>query len=415
MKLFATPIFKTAANRWRNEDHVRHRRHCFLSILLTGALLAACSGKDAARLARGAVSGDAGVLEALAMDKAAHYALDPQALQKDFEAFARLVEKFRRAVEQVWGRDEHKEPRQKQYVKYLQNYLSRALVDFDGGLVTVETLDPKNPTESLQNAIVTTLLTPEDPRAVDLYSAREVEIGPTPFLLGEVKDHEGRDIRWRWRAERFAAHLLAHGHQERSLSAGGASRSIHYVEIPMVQDHVQIRVQRYRSWVQTAAREFDVSGNTIYAVIHTESSFNPYAVSSAPAYGLMQVVPATAGRDVYRHLNGTDGVPDRQFLLQPSNNIRYGTAYLHLLGHQYLKDIRHPVSREYCVIAGYNAGVGTVLRTFDTLPRRPQAVQTINRQTPQDVYQALRTKMSSREGRRYLKKVLDAKKAFVNI
>ena len=45
-----------------------------------------------------------------------------------------------------------KVPRKKEYVKYMQNYKSRALVDFDKGLITVETLDTKNSKESLKKS-----------------------------------------------------------------------------------------------------------------------------------------------------------------------------------------------------------------------------------------------------------------------
>lgn len=65
---------------------------------------------------------------------------------------------------------EVKVPEQKKYVKYTQNYMSRTVVDFDNGTIVVETLDDKILKESLTNAIVTTLLTPDDPRSVDLFS-----------------------------------------------------------------------------------------------------------------------------------------------------------------------------------------------------------------------------------------------------
>ena len=91
----------------------------------------------------------------------------------------------------IWGKKEVKEPKPKEYVKYTQNYLSRASVDFDKGLITVETLDQTEPLKSLKNAIITTLLTPNDPRAVDLYSAKTIKLGGLPFLYGEVKDHSG--------------------------------------------------------------------------------------------------------------------------------------------------------------------------------------------------------------------------------
>jgi membrane-bound lytic murein transglycosylase C len=59
----------------------------------------------------------------------------------------------------------------------------------------------------------------------------------------------------------------------------------------------------------------------IYAIIKIESSFNPYAVSSAPAYGMMQLVPSSGGREAYRKAKGEDKMPDKEYLFNADNNI----------------------------------------------------------------------------------------------
>ncbi|MBL7178700.1 MAG: membrane-bound lytic murein transglycosylase MltC [Pseudomonadota bacterium] len=386
-----------------------------ITTLLIIVLLVACSTGDMVRVARIAATGDIASAQQMAAARAVRYATDPKALQRDilrFEKdFKKLMETFRKAVEVVWGTKEVKEPKPKIYVKYTQNYLSRASVDFDQGVITVETLDQKAPVESLKTAITTTLLTPDDPRAVDLYSAKTITLGEVPFLYGEVKDHEGEDIRWSWRAERFADYLVENTLQTRTIENGGRTQTIHYVTIAMVRDHLQVRAQKYKPVVERFAKEFSVSKNLVYAIMKTESDFNPYAVSNAPAFGLMQIVPATAGQDVSKFLNKSD-LPDREFLFNPANNIQYGTAYLHLLNHKYLNDIQNPVSREYCVIAAYNTGAGNVLRTFDR--NRDLAPERINRLDPLEVFNTLRRKLPYDEARRYLAKVMDAKKDFVN-
>jgi membrane-bound lytic murein transglycosylase C len=184
------------------------------------------------------------------------------------------------------------------------------------------------------------------------------------------------------------------------------------VTIPMVKDHFQVRAGKYRPLVGRFAKHYEVSKNLVYAITKTESDFNPYAVSNAPAYGLMQIVPTTAGRDVYRFLNERDGFPSKQFLFNPENNIEFGCAYLHLLHFKYLDDIQNPVSREYCIIAAYNTGTGNVLRTFDH--DRDRAPQRINRLGPLEVFKTLHTKLPYEETRLYLAKVMEAKKQFVS-
>lgn len=392
----------------------RSKRKILAAALAAGWLLG-CSASDAVRLTRAAATGDAAALQRVAVEKAARYATDPEALRRDakrfHQQFTAILEAFRKGVRGRWGEKEAQEPKPKTYVKYTQNYLSRASVDFDGGQITVETLDEKKPRESLKSAVVTTLLTPDDPRAVDLYSAGTVKLGGRPFLLGEVLDHDGKPIRWSWRAERFADHLLKTQLSRRTIDVEGQSRIVHGVHIAMVKDHLQVRAAKYRPTVSRYADRYAVSPNLVYAVMKTESDFNPFAVSSAPAFGLMQIVPQTAGSDVNRLL-GRQGIPERELLLDPNENIRYGTAYLHLLQDRYLAGIENPVSRQYCVITAYNAGAGNVLKTFHK--DRETARRRINALNPLAVYDALRQRLPVAEGRRYLVKVTTAQKDFVN-
>ncbi|WP_243546695.1 murein transglycosylase domain-containing protein [Pseudodesulfovibrio tunisiensis] len=381
-------------------------------LLLCLALVGSCTRHDAYRIARAAASGDpAAAATALARDQAVSYATNPEALVSDIKTFRNMLEKFVKAIQGEWGDKDVRLPQPKTYVKYTQDYLSRATVDFDKGLVTVETLDTKDTRKSLREAIVVTLLTPDDPRAVDLYSAKPVVLGETPFLLGEVKDFDGSDIRWEWRAGRFADRLVSDA-RTRTIRAKSGKRTATYVTIPMTRDHLNVRAAKYRNHVRTAAKRFNVSPNLIYAIMKVESDFNPFAVSHAMALGLMQVVPTTAGSDVYRFLNGRDGRPTKNMLFQPDTNITYGTAYLHLLDTRFLGRIDNPVSREYCVISGYNGGAGNVLRTFSR--DRDKAVSHINSLGPDQVYRTLRADLPQAETRRYLLKVMEAKKSFVN-
>lgn len=52
--------------------------------------------------------------------------------------------------------------------------------------------------------------------------------------------------------------------------------------------------------VRQASRKYGVDESLITAIMQTESSFNPYAVSRSDALGLMQVVQHSAGKDVFR-------------------------------------------------------------------------------------------------------------------
>ncbi len=383
----------------------------FVSLLLGTMIVIACTAGEVATVARVASTGSPSSVKRMAVEKAVRYAVRPESISRDVRRFKSMIGRFRKAIANVWGKKETRESSPSEYVKYTQNYRSRATVDFDRGVITVETIAEKDPLKNLKNAIVTTLLTPNDPRAVDLYSDSEVTLGKEPFLLGEIKDVDSQDIRWAWRAERFAEQRIEKDLKTRAFSDEGESHLVRFVEMQMVSDHLEIRAGKYKALVDRYAKEYSLSGNLVYAIIKTESNFNPYAVSSAPAFGLMQIVSSTAGSDVHRLLNKR-GVPSREFLFDPENNIRYGCAYLYILSSRYLKDIENPITKEYCIIAAYNAGAGEVLRTLDS--NRYQAPDRINMMEPLDVFETIRTQIPKEEARRYLVKVVNAKKEFVN-
>ena len=173
-----------------------------LTLLLT---FAGCGVSDYASIARAAASKNpSAAFKIVAKSKAIHYTANPKKLSRDLKYIDKnllgvLISLIDNASEN-WGEENVKIPKKKEYVKYMQNYKSRALVDFDRGVVTVETLDGENSKESLRNAIVTTLLLPDDPRSADLFGAKKIKLGETPYLLGEVVDDQKKVIRYTWRA-----------------------------------------------------------------------------------------------------------------------------------------------------------------------------------------------------------------------
>ncbi len=385
------------------------KKNC--AVIFMVIFFVACSAREAVQVGRIIATGDVTGASIYAAQKTVHYARNPKALERDIEKFTTALKKFRDAITGQWGEDEAIEPAPKEYVKYTQNYLSRASIDFDTGIITVETLDEKNPDTSLKNAIITTLLTPNDPRAVDLFTDKTVKLGEKPFLLGEVKDRDGKNMRWEWRAGRFADYLIADRRLTRKIKIKKEVKTVFYVEIEMVRDHGKVRALKYKPIVEKYAKKFSISKNLVYSIIKTESNFNPFAVSHVPAYGLMQIVPRSAGRDVYTLLNKKDGWPSGKFLFNAENNIQYGCAYIHILNYKYLAGVKDPVSREYCVISAYNTGAGNVFKTFSK--KRKSALYSINSKPPLEVYNRLKTRLPYVETRRYLVKVMNSKKEFV--
>ncbi|TMX43682.1 membrane-bound lytic murein transglycosylase MltC [Vibrio sp. Hep-1b-8] len=331
----------------------------------------------------------------------------PGQFEKDTAALDALINSFSGNIEKRWGRNEIKFAGKSNYVKYIDNYLSRSEVNFDKGLITIETVSPTAPKAHLKNAIITTLLTPDDPANVDLFSSKEITLEGQPFLYRQVVDQDNKPIQWSWRANRFADYLIANKLKVKDVDF----KKVYYVEIPMVEEQFEIRSYKYADIVQRASRKYDIPEDLIYAIIKTESSFNPYAVSWANAYGLMQVVPKTAGRDVFKLVKKRSGEPTPEYLFNPENNIDTGTAYFYILKNRYLKNVNHPTSLEYSMISAYNGGTGGVLNTFNRNDRK-RAMNDLNSLQPNQVYWALTKKHPNAEARRYLEKVTKFKKDF---
>jgi soluble lytic murein transglycosylase-like protein len=92
--------------------------------------------------------------------------------------------------------------------------------------------------------------------------------------------------------------------------------------------------------VDRAARDHDVDPLLVHSMIKVESNYDPHAVSSKGAEGLMQLMPSTA------HMLGVSNSFD------PQQNIEGGVKYLSYLKSLY-KDDR-------LALAAYNAGPGSV-------------------------------------------------------
>ncbi|MEA1919969.1 MAG: murein transglycosylase domain-containing protein [Campylobacterota bacterium] len=165
------------------------------------------------------------------------------------------------------------------------------------------------------------------------------------------------------------------------------------------------RSKTYENTVRKYAKKFDLPVALVFAIMHTESSFNPFAKSHIPAYGLMQIVPRSAGIDSYIFLHKKRKIPTANYLYNSTNNIEMGSAYLHILYYRYLKSISNPTSRLYCTIAGYNTGAGNVAYAFTKKNNVKIASKKINKMSPDSVYNHLINHLKYDEARHYLKRV----------
>ncbi len=101
--------------------------------------------------------------------------------------------------------------------------------------------------------------------------------------------------------------------------------------------------EEFEPIINACALEYGVDKSLVKAVIHAESGYNPNAVSSKGASGLMQLMPKTA-----HGLHVADA-------FNPRDNIRGGVRYLRFLLDTFKGDVS-------LALAAYNAGLANVAK-----------------------------------------------------
>lgn len=121
------------------------------------------------------------------------------------------------------------------------------------------------------------------------------------------------------------------------------------------------RSSAYDGLVRQASQAYKMDEALVRAVIHTESAFNPSAVSAKGASGLMQLMPGTASRY---------GVRD---VFDPVENVYAGVHYLSDLKTMFNGNMQ-------LAVAAYNAGENAVLR-YGGIPPYPETINYVSRVT----------------------------------
>jgi membrane-bound lytic murein transglycosylase C len=323
----------------------------------------------------------------------------------------RAFQEYSKAIAGSWGQKNVLTSTKTRWVGYRRDYSGRERVDFEKGRAGVEVL--MDPAEARDPGAVkrrigeemTRLLTREgtdDP----LETRERVPELQEPLLSGQVETRSGKPVTAATVPE-FVDELLSASTPQRKEIVGsdGRSRVAVTVDFALIPNHVRVRAEQYKELILRQSREHQVDAALLFAVVHTESNFNPRARSSAPAYGLMQLVPSSGARAAHVFLFGRDEVVSPDYLYQPSNNVLLGSGYLRLLMTRDFKDVRDDRSRVLCAISAYNTGPANVAKAFTGKRNVPDAVKIINGMTADQVMSKLRSSLPYDETRAYVRNV----------
>lgn len=345
----------------------------------------------------------------------------------EFEIYKKQLQdafkEYKKTVATVWGKKKTAIPSSKRDVSYQDNLKQRSIIDYKKGRVTVdiavspdEANNPKLILRKMKEALKTTLDRGIDKRSI-IDVAKKPSLNKTsgkPVLTGLLQDQSGNALKPSDQP-RFIRQQLNKLSVSKTRGTDNKPRVIVSTTIPMIPDHIRVSASRYKSKVDKYAGAMKLPTELVFAIMETESMFNPNARSSIPAFGLMQLVPTSGARDAYRLLFKKDKVVSDRYLYNPDNNIKLGTAFIHKLYYIYLQGIKNPEARTWAAIAAYNTGAGNIFNTFAGKYRRSkfgnrsnwkkQALSLINNRTPEQVYQYLKRNLPHKETRHYIQNI----------
>ena len=339
-------------------------------------------------------------------------------LEEEFNSYVKELNKayadYKKEVGEYW-----KNPKlstQKSWVNYTKDKKTRTTVAFDKNTIVLETIatSEKDAQNRLKKALAKVVL--EDTKKAikdDVLQQRIAKIERKNAKLTVNKPIDSEPIlapivfKKPPTKKRVVKYINKKIEKKKIIVKPSKihNAKIYSVVVKLPSDTMIKRSKTFEEKVRKNAKRFDLPVALVFAIMHTESSFNPFAKSHIPAYGLMQIVPRSAGVDSYQFLYKKKKMPTAQYLYNSANNIEMGSAYLHILYYRYLKKINNPTSRLYCTIAAYNTGAGNIAYAFTKTHNINSAAKKIIAMKSQDVYNHLLKNLKYDEAKNYLKRV----------
>jgi len=366
-------------------------------------------------------------------------------LMAEFEAFKLISQtetrNYQKKVSQVWDKPEISS--RKVWVEYSKDLKEKKSVNFEKQIISIshttdndrengkelrsslKKLITKNKQEAFRDDALSQAIEKKSKEKISLLETAKVK--PTPILIPHISGQQTLSDK---EIDDIVDRMIKQSKKKESINKKG--QKVVTVEVPMniidkkltekeasqkpkskqpklMADLRVNKLPRQAKMIQEDVAKFAKNAKMeealVYAIIETESAFNPMARSPVPAYGLMQIVPTSAGQDATQQLFGKAKILSPSYLYSSDKNIEVGSTYLNILFYRYLKGIKNKQSRLYCTIAAYNTGAGNVAKAFTGKRRLRAALAKINALSPQQVFDHLIDNLPYDETRKYLKKV----------
>lgn len=345
----------------------------------------------------------------------ANFAKEIADTEGEYKAYAAMMkqefEDYKDEMERMWG--DFKERSKTEWVEYMNGGTTRVQTNFETGQVTVEVIveEPENVDEEIEDLpekVVQTIQSQGTQMGFESDDTPEEAPALEEPVLKDQVDKEPEETN-----EDFAERVTENNVQQTTVTGlDGVKRTVLTVNFALAPNHIQTRAEKVSSHVYDFSEEYELDPPLVFAIIHTESYFNPMAASAANAYGLMQLVPTSGGRDAYRKVFKKDGIPTKKFLFEPNNNVKLGCAYVNILLNNYLKDVKSSQTKMYMAISAYNTGVGNVYKAYDPSRSKSKAMRKLETMSDQENYDYLIENLPYEETRGYLEKVVSRSKLY---
>lgn len=343
-------------------------------------------------------------------------------IEKEFKNYENIQKEefknYKKSIKKNWEKE--KVSSNKIFIEYDNNYRERKTVDFEKGEITIEKIVDKDiDKKTIQKEMAKSFskLIIEDTNTAfnknDYLKNTEKRLNKTTLqtktlpIITDIYLKKGeKDIK---KISKISVYEIKNNKIETEKSKIKGKKKMK-IKIKLPKNYKNKKALIYSQDIKKYSKREKIEESLIYAIIQSESDFNPMATSYVPAYGLMQIVPRSAGADATKKLYGKIKILTPKELFDSEKNIEIGSVYISILYYRYLVKIKNPISRMYCTIAAYNTGSGNVAKAFVGNTNIKKAIIKINKMSSKTVYNKLINRLPYNETKEYLKKVYSREK-----